>query len=319
MKSQLIFFILLIGFKTLAQTLSPNVIEFDSGAEFLNTKNYFYDNGEEVVVFDAQLTVELAKKSIAFIQSKTKNPITWVVILQPGIFQFNGVQAFQEIGARVIASTKTVAAMPAEYESKKKFFLENKSYGLTSLNWPTLPVIDSVFEDSHRLELKNGQAIILKDLSKPGSSANHSVAYIAEEEAIFVSDLIQYQVHAVVEGHSQENRNIPTFQSWTDDLNELNKIFKRDPEITVYASRGKLANLPTGVFEQARYLKAAYPIILYYYTANRNNWAGNRVPAKIYQEFQAEMEQAFPQLGLSVLTRGALRACWTCPGAEKPK
>lgn len=312
-------FLLLIGFKSLAQTPSPNIVEWDSGPEFLHTKTYFYDNGEEVVVFDAQLTPELAKKSIAFIQAKTKNPITWVVILQPGVFQFNGIRAFQEIGARVIASSKTVNALPSEYESKKKFYLENNLFGFTLSNWQPLSVVDSVFEDSHRLELKNGQAIILKDLSKPGSSAHHTVAYIAEEEAIFVSDLIHYQVHAVIEGSLVENKNIPTFQSWIDDLNELNKIFKRDPEITVYASRGKLVNLPTGVFEQIRYLKSAYPIIMNYYSANRSNWQGNRVPEKFYREFQAEMEQAFPQLELSTLVRGALRACWMCPGAEKPK
>lgn len=305
--------------RLLAQSPSPNIHEFNAGTEYLNTKNFFYDNGEEVIVFDALPSPMSAKKAINFIQSKTKNPITWVVILQPNPLQVNGASSYQEIGAQIIASVKTVAAMQPEYEHRKKLFESHagKHVGIAT-SWP-LPKVDSVFDGSHRLELKNGQVIILKDLSKPGASANHTIAYIAEEEAIFVSDLIQYQTHSLLDGHIASGKNLPTWQSWIDDLNELNKIFKRDPEVTVYASRGKLVNLPTGVYEQARYLKAAYPIILKYYQANRSNWQGVNIPEKIYQEFQAEMEQAFPNLAMPELVRGALQACWTCPGAEKPK
>ena len=316
-----ILFIVCIVLSNALQAQSRNIYEFNSGVDYFNTKSYFYDNGEEVIAFDAQPSPDLAKKSIEFIKSKTKNPITWLVILQPGVFQFNGVSAFKEIGASIIASSKTVGAMPNEYESKKKFFLDGawKSLSFTPSNWPTMPTIDSVFENSYRLELKNGQTIILKDLSKAGSSANHTVAYIAEEEALLVSDLVHYQAHAWFEGQTMNGRNIPTLQSWIDALNELNKIFKHDPDITVYASRGKLVSLPTAVYEQTRYLKAAYPIIINYQSANRSNWQGAAIPEKYYREFQVEMEQAFPGFDLSILTRGALRACWTCQGVEKPK
>jgi hypothetical protein len=281
-----------------AQNPSPNIFEFDSGPEFFHTKNFFYDNGEEVIAFDAQATPELAKKSIEFLKTKTKNPITWVVLLQPGTFEAKGVSAFQAISTKVIASRKTADAVTLESDNIK---------------------IDSVYELAHRLELKNGQVIILKDLLKPGSSSNHTVAYIAEEEAVFVSGLVHYQAHAWLQGHLINRRNIPTIQSWIDDLSELNKMLKRDPEVTVYGSRGKLVNLPTAVYEQTRYLKAAYPIILNYYLANRSNWQGTNIPEKYLQEFQTEMEQAFPGFELSVLARTALKACWTCEGVEKPK
>jgi glyoxylase-like metal-dependent hydrolase (beta-lactamase superfamily II) len=319
MKSLVIFIWIIIASRLLAQTASPNIHEFNTVPEFLNIKNYFYDNGEEVIVFDALPSPVAAKRAINFIQSKTKNPITWVVLLQPNPLQVNGASSYQEIGARVIASAKTVAAMQPEYEHRKKLFESHagKNFGIGISN--DAPKVDSVFDGSHRLELKNGQVIILKDLSKPGASANHTIAYIAEEEAVFVSDLIQYQTHSLLDGHMASGKNLPTWQSWIDDLNELNKIFKRDPEVTVYASRGKLVNLPTGVYEQARYLKAAYPIILNYYQANRSNWQGVNISEKIYQEFQKEMEQAFPNLDMPELVRGAMQACWTCTGAEKIK
>jgi hypothetical protein len=293
-----LFLLLLISSPAAAQNPSPNIFGFDPGPEYFHTKSFFYDNGEEVIAFEAQASPELAKKSIAFLRSKTKNPITWVVLLQPGPYETNGVSAFHAIGAKVIASKKTVDALTLQSDNVK---------------------IDSVFDLAHRLELKNGQVIILKDLLKSGSSSNHTVAYIAEEEAVFLSGLVHYQSHAWLQGHLINGRNIPTFQSWIDDLNELNKMLKRDPEITVYGSRGKLVNLPTVVYEQTRYLKAAYPIILNYYLANRSNWQGSNIPEKYLQEFQTEMEQAFPGFELSALALTALRACWTCEGAEKPK
>lgn len=319
MKRLALFYCLIVCVQVIGQTQSPNIYEFSTTPEFLNVKNYFYDNGEEVIVFDALPSTMAARKAIASIQSKTKNPITWVVILQPGVLQFSGASAYQAIGARVIASQKTVAAIQSEYEHRKKLFEAGAGVHFGIGTSEPLANVDSVFEGSHRLELKNGQAIILKDLSKSGASAHHTVAYIAEEEAVFVSDLIQYQTHSLLDGHVATGKNVPTWQSWIDDLNELNKIFKRDPEITVYASRGKLVNLPTGVYEQVRYLKAAYPIILNYYQANRSNWQGVNIPRKILQEFQLQMEQAFPQLAMPELVRGALPACWACPEAEKIK
>lgn len=292
---QTVLFVL-SAFLAISQNRASTIFEFDSGPEFFHTKNFFYDNGEEVIVFDAQATPDLAKKSIEYLKSKTRNPITWVVLLQPDNFATGGVSAFYAMGAKVIASKKTADAIASDVIK-----------------------IDSSFELAHRLELKNGQVIVLKDLLKPGSAANHTVAYIAEEEAVFVSSLVHYQAHAWLQGNSVNRRNIPMLQSWIDNLNELNKMLKRDPEVTVYASRGKLVNLPTAVYEQTRYLKAAYPIILNYYLSNRSNWQGNNIPEQYLNEFQTQMEQAFPGFELSVLARTALRACWTCEGAEKPR
>jgi glyoxylase-like metal-dependent hydrolase (beta-lactamase superfamily II) len=304
------------------QGQSSSIYEFDAGPLYFNTKNYFYDNGEEVVVFDTQLTPELARKSIAFIQSKTKNPIAWVVVLHPGIDKFGGMSAFQEIGAKVITSEATAVAMPDVFEFKKKFFLEGsgKSFGFTSYQWQQLTKPDSLFEGSHMLELKNGQKIILRELSNPGVSANHTVAYIAEEESIFVGDLVHYQTHANFEGMVVDNRAIPQVASWMANLNELNKIFRKDPGITIYGGRGKQTDLPTAVWDQTRYLKAAYPMIISYYTSNRRSWSANTIiPDRFYKEFQAQMELAFPGYELSYMTRTALWACWECEGAEKLK
>jgi glyoxylase-like metal-dependent hydrolase (beta-lactamase superfamily II) len=300
---------------------SSGIYEFDAGPVYWNTKNFFYDNGEEVIVFDAQFSPEAARQSIEFIKSKTNNPITWVVILHPAVDKFNGIKAFQEIGAKVLASTNTAASMPAVYAYKRKFFLEGagKSLGFPIENWPALEKIDSIFDGSLSLELKNGQKIILRELGKPAASSHHTIAYIAEEEALFVGDLIHYQAHVNLEGNVMGNKTIPMLASWLEALNEVNKIFRKDPEITVYGGRGKQTSIPTAVWDQTRYLKAAYPIITNFYLNNRRNWSATNIADKYYKEFQSEMERAFPGFELLDMTRTALWACWECEGVEKLK
>jgi glyoxylase-like metal-dependent hydrolase (beta-lactamase superfamily II) len=298
-----------------------SIYEFDAGPSFLNTKSYFYDNGEEVVAFDAQLSTELAQKSIEFLKSKTKNPITFLVILNPAVERFNGVSAFKKIGAAVVASRKTAEAMQAEYDYQKDFFLNGggRSIGFTKENWPALEKIDSLFEQSYRLELKNGQTVILRDLSKPGPTANQTLAYIAEEEALFAGDLVQPNMHPNIKGVMVGDKYVPMIVGWIDNLNEMNKIFKRDAGVMVYGGRGKPVSLPTAVYDQTRYLKFAYPIITSFYYSNRSNWVDTNVPPKFYKELQAEMEAAFPGYASGYLTRTGLWTCWGCVGAEKLK
>ena len=315
-------FILLGLFLTLAgwsQSQLPKIFGFDAGPVYFNTKSYFYDNGEEVVAFDAQLSPGLAQKSIEFIKSKTSNPITFLVILNPAVERFNGISAFRKIGAAVIASMKTTEAMQAEYDYQKEFFLNGggRSVGFTKENWPALEKIDSMFEQSYSLELKNGQAVVLRDLSKAGPTANQTIAYIAEEEALFVGDLVQHYVHPNLKGVVTGDKYVPMLSGWTENLNEMNKIFKKDPGVTVYGGRGKTVSLPTAVYDQTRYLKFAYPIITNFYLSNRSNWVGTNVPSKFYKELQTEMEIAFPGYELGYLTRTGLWTCWGCVGAEK--
>lgn len=321
MKPLLSLSLLLLTFFCSSQPSSPNIYEYEAIPNYFNTKSFFYDNGEEVIAFGAQATSEEARKAIEFAKTKTKNPITWLVILHPNIHNFNGMGEFQKIRVKAIASTNTVAGMADEYQFKTKYFLNGagKSSNITQENWPPLPKVDSTFENSLSLKLKNGQTIILKELSNAGPSVSHTIAYVIEEEALFVGDLVQYQTHALMEGLIINNRACPMLASWIDNLNELNKMFKRDTEITVYGSRGIQTSLPTAVYDQSRYLKLVYPMITNYYLSNRRSWLGGPVPEKYFKEFQKDMEQAFPGYKLSHLTRNALRVCWECEATEKLK
>jgi glyoxylase-like metal-dependent hydrolase (beta-lactamase superfamily II) len=321
MKILIIIALSLLSLFCHAQQSAANIYEYDAGPNYFNTKTFFYDNGEEVIAFGAQASSEVARQAIEFVQKKTKNPITWLVILHPNIHNFNGMIEYQKIGAKTIASAKTFSGMDDEYQFKTKYFLSGpgKSHFITPENWPPLTKVDSTFENSYDLKLKNGQTIVLKLLSNPGPSASHTIAYVIEEEALFVGDLVQYQTHALMEGLIINDRECPMLGSWIGNLNELNKMFKRDTEITVFGSRGNQTSLPTAVYDQSRYLKLAYPFITNFYFSNRRNWLGGPVSEKFHKELQKNLEQAFPGYTLSYLTRNSLSLCWECEATEKLK
>ena len=108
MKSHLLFVSLLVVFTlTTACATQPIKAKSDEGKEAqlmtyqtdsngFDTKNYFYDNGEEIVVFDAHFTPEYARKSIAAIRAKSKSPIKYLVITHPNPDKFNGMKVFQD-------------------------------------------------------------------------------------------------------------------------------------------------------------------------------------------------------------------------------
>src|SRR5262245_36344102 len=75
---------------SMERNMSGKMYAYESDGNGFNTKNFFYDNGEEVVVFDTQFTPDLAEKSIAFLRTKTANPITYVVVTHPNPDKFNG-------------------------------------------------------------------------------------------------------------------------------------------------------------------------------------------------------------------------------------
>src|SRR5512132_4389193 len=97
---------------------------FTSDAAGFDTHSLYWDTGHEVVVFDAQLTEPLAEKLIAEIEGKTSSPITYVVVTHPNPDKFNGVRPFQALGAKVIASESTAAAIPGVHAYKKYYFVD---------------------------------------------------------------------------------------------------------------------------------------------------------------------------------------------------
>lgn len=221
---------------------------FTSDAAGFDTHSFYVDTGKEVVVLDGQFTPELAKKVIAEIQSKTSSPITYLVVTHPNPDKFNGAPAFQAIGAKVVASKATAAAIPAVHAYKKHYFV-NVAKMFTEDTYPAEAKVDVTFSGEHALPLAAGK-ITLHELDNAGVTTTQTVAHVPAAKALFVGDLVHHQAHAWLEGGIVGGKASPDVDAWKKALMELGAF----EGTTVYGGRGESANVDVAIAAQAKYL-----------------------------------------------------------------
>jgi glyoxylase-like metal-dependent hydrolase (beta-lactamase superfamily II) len=231
---------------------------FESPAEGFNTKTYFYDTGKEVVAFDAQFTPQAATAAIAFLRTKTKNPITYVVVTHPNPDKFNGTGIFRAEGAIVVASRATADAIPGVHTYKKGFFV-NVAKSFTDATYPAQATIDKTFSGSMTLKLTGGANVQLTELSKPGVSSTQTVALIPALSSIVVGDLVHNDAHAWLEGGIVAGSPKPTIDGWIADLNQIAKLVPSSWK--VLGGRGSTATVSVAIPKQIKYLKAADQLV----------------------------------------------------------
>ncbi len=224
-----------------------------SPAEGFDTHSWFYDFGDEVVVFDAQFTPALAESVIADIRRSTKSPITTLVVTHPNPDKFNGVSAFQAIGARVVASRATADALPGVHAYKRHFFVDVAGM-FTAETYPAEARIDRIFSGELRLA---GGRLVLRELRHAGVSSTQTVAIIPEADAVVVGDLVHHGVHAWLEGGIVEGRARPDLAAWHAALDELTTLGVG----TVYGGRGEAAPVAAAVKAQQDYLTRAEALV----------------------------------------------------------
>ena len=283
---------------------TPALYTFETDGNGFNTRNYFLDTGREVVVFDAQFTAGYAQQSLDFIRSKTSNPIRYVVLTHPNPDKFNGARVFQAIGAKVIASKATGDAIPGVHAYKKYFFTQiAKSF--TDANYPAQANVDITFSGKYTLKLEGGAGVQLRELSKPGVSSTQTIASIPRFKAVIVGDLVHYKAHAWLEGGLQNGKPTPSIAGWTSDLEELKRLFKNQPNETVYGGRGKEANLIVAADAQIAYLKKADAIVSDYVSnlgARKSELSSDKA-GEHYATITKLLEQAFPEYAYSFMTQ----------------
>ena len=229
---------------------------FTSGAEGFDTHSFYYDTGREVVVFDAQFTPELGREVVAAIQAETSSPIRYVVISHPNPDKFNGVEAFREVGAEVVASEATAAAIPGVHAYKKGYFV-NVAQTFTEETYPAEATVDITFSGRFALPLEGGAVIELVELQHAGVSSTQTVARVPAADALVVGDLIHHEAHAWLEGGIVDGAPRPDLASWQAALDELLAF----PEGTALGGRGERAALEDAVAAQHAYLTGMETLI----------------------------------------------------------
>lgn len=240
-------------------TASPALHTFTSDASGFDTHSFWLDTGKEVVVFDAQFTDALAEKLIAEICSKTRFPIRFVVVTHPNPDKFNGVTAFQKIGAKAIASEATARAVPGVHAYKKYFFV-NLAKMFTEQTYPKQASIDQTFTGEYVLPLEGKTRVELRELKHPGVSSTQTVALIPSAHALIVGDLVHDKAHAWLEGGIVDGKPSPDIDAWLAALEEL-RTFKG---FTVHGGRGQTAPVEDAVKREQAYLRGMRELVTKY-------------------------------------------------------
>lgn len=263
---------------------------YTSDAGGFATNSFWYDTGKEVVVFDAQFTPAIAEKLLADIKGKTKNPIKYLVITHPNPDKFNGATVFQKAGAKVVASAATAKAIPGVHGYKKYYFTKIAKM-FKENEYPTPPSIDITFEKTFSLPLEAGK-VELKVLENRGVSSTQTVAFIPEQKALIVGDLVHYKTHAWLEGGVASGKAEPTLTDWQRALDELTAY----PGTTVYGGRGDPAPVDAVVTEQKRYLQKLDELVTAYVQGlgPRKTELASDAAGQHFKTLASKASEAFP-------------------------
>jgi glyoxylase-like metal-dependent hydrolase (beta-lactamase superfamily II) len=239
-----------------SEASAPVVHRWQSGESGFHTNSWWIDTGAEVVVFDAQFTPELADALVAEIHAATDSPITTLVITHPNPDKFNGAPVFQDLGATVVASAATLAALPGVHAYKEAYFTGVGMFEAGA--YPALPAVDQIFETELTLELAGTDLPLeLSVLDHGGVTTTQTVARIGDD--VFVGDLVAEQTHAWLEGGIVDGAARPDLGAWSAALDETLALV--GPDAVVHPGRGAAA--PAGVVLPAQrdYLADAEEIV----------------------------------------------------------
>jgi glyoxylase-like metal-dependent hydrolase (beta-lactamase superfamily II) len=275
------------------------IYEWESPAEGFNTKTYFYDTGKEVVAFDAQFTPQAATAAIAFLRTKTTNPIRYVVVTHPNPDKFNGTGVFRSEGATVVSSKATADAIAGVHAYKKYFFV-NIAKSFTETTYPAQATIDQTFTGTMSLKLKGNTKVQLTELVSPGVSSTQTVAILPNLKSIVVGDLVHNNAHAWLEGGIVNGAPKPTIDGWINDLTQVSKL--APASWTVLGGRGTNATVSVAIPKQISYLKAADQLVTETVRGLGDRRAATiKNPGLISDELTASFKEKYPAYKLDYM------------------
>lgn len=282
---------------------SSQVYVFESQASGFNTKTVFFDDGREVVAFDAQFTVGAAEQALAFLKTKTAHPVKYLVVTHPNPDKFLGIPAFRQAGATVVMSEETARHIPAVYAYKKHYFV-NVAKMFTEATFPQPVTADKTFADTYTLKTAGGGVVELRELHQAGVSANQTVAYVKAANAIVVGDLVHHRAHAWLEGPIVDGKTAFRAQPWISALQAVQRQYPATA--TVYGGRGEAVAAAVALPQQIQYLQQAETLTRQAVEALPGATLADKKAKVDYAALTKAFEQAFPGYGLSYLvTYGA--------------
>lgn len=295
-----------MGLQTLAASalialtaLSPQIAHagrlnvFTSDASGFNTHSFWYDDGQEVTVIDAQFTPGHAQALLKEIREKSKSPVMRVIVTHPNPDKFNGLSAFHKLGIESVASKATASAMPGVHEYKRHFWVQ-VAKAFTDESYPKLEPVKTTYSGKHVIKLRSGETLTLTELAHPGISSNQTVVRVDDTGDLIVGDLVHTDHHAWLEGGIVDGQPTPSIAGWKADLNQLLEFGSRG---RVHGGRGNFFPVRQAVEQQIAYLDKVDEIVGGYVQRlgeKRSELADPALQKAHFKAIQKEVANAFP-------------------------
>jgi glyoxylase-like metal-dependent hydrolase (beta-lactamase superfamily II) len=243
-----------------ASSASPAALHsFTSDGNGFFTHSFWYDDGQEVVVVDAQFTPAIAGALVAEIRARTRSPITRVIVTHPNPDKFNGLSVFHRLGAESIASKATALAMPG-VDGYKRYFWIQIAKAFSDETYPRFEPVKTTFTGRSVITMKSGRTLSLFELAQPGVSSTQTVVRIDATGDLIVGDLVHHRTHAWLEGGIVDGAPRPSLEGWKADLRQLATLGGGK----VYGGRGEFVAVGEAVAAELSYLEQADAIVTDY-------------------------------------------------------
>ena len=272
---------------------------FESDQNGFNTRTYWYDDGQEITVFDTQFVPALTEAMIAEIRKSSDRQITRVIVTHPNPDKFNGLSVLHAQGAVSIASQATADAMPG-VDAYKRYFWINTAKAFTEETYPKFEPVTQTFSGTTTITLASGETLTLTELQNPGVSSTQTVVRIDATGDLIVGDLVHHNAHAWLEGGIVDGQAVPDLQGWIAALDELKAL----NGTTVHGGRGDDAAVEVAVADQQAYLRGMDELVTTYIQELGPLKSELSDPAKAPAHYAAIQERAaasFPDRKLAYL------------------
>ena len=268
-----------------------NLGVYTSDATGFNTHTFFYDDGQEVVIFDTQFTPAFTEKMVEKIRRETDSKITQVVVTHPNPDKFNGLAYLHAQGVSSISSQAIADAMPRVHAYKKNFWV-NTMKSFTPESYPAFENAKVTFNKTHQMKLKSGETISLFELQNSGVASKQLVARIDQTGDLIVGDLVHHKAHAWLEGSLINGAPQPDIKAWSAALAELPALSAGFPNAKIYGGRGEFVKVKDAVSAQTAYLTKADKLVKNYIQGDLEQ---HKNPNERYKKIADLFSSTFPE------------------------
>jgi glyoxylase-like metal-dependent hydrolase (beta-lactamase superfamily II) len=283
--SALFLFIAVLFPSEYARAAVGDIGTYTSPQKTFSTASYWIEGVDGIVMIDTQFLPKEGLLAVQQAERATGKKVVAAIVLHPNPDKFNGTEAYQARGIKVLASRQTIELIAAVHDIRLGWFFDEYSP-----DYPKLAAKPTAFGDKTTELNLAGLSIKLHVLGKGASGAHVVVQY---EKSLFVGDLINPTNHAWLElGYASD---------WLIRLNEI-KALEADK---IYPGRG-LAGGVELISNQAAYLSNVRTWV----RAEKQNSNAKELGFFTKHKLQSKIEDAYPQLGYKLFMRDGLAAVW---------